>query len=124
MIQRVGALVLYSKQPDRAAEFYRRLGFPLTEETHEDEVRHYACEIGGVHVAIFEAGGDAPPPVRAHGATMFDFAVTSLDEILSVAEEAGGKILLGEPQEVEWGRRIILLDPDGREVQFFEPKSA
>jgi hypothetical protein len=54
---RFGAIILYTSRIDEVVRFYRAAGLPVEEERHEDDLAHFACEIGDIHFAIFEADG-------------------------------------------------------------------
>ena len=41
---------------ERVLRFYRAVGIPLDSEVHEEDgPLHYAAEVGGVHVAVYES---------------------------------------------------------------------
>jgi predicted enzyme related to lactoylglutathione lyase len=116
----VGALVLFSADPERCVAFYRAIGVPLAEERHgEGEPLHFACELGEVHVAVFpaEPPGDAPG-LSSSGCTFAGFSVASVEAAVDGARQLGAAVLQ-EPADYPWGRRAVLRDPDGRPVEVF-----
>ena len=121
MIKGVAAIVLWTARVKEVEAFYRELGFPLRESQHDDGPVHWTCELGGVHFAIYpqEDGGDTPPEYRAAGASLLGFEVESLDETYRAAKRVGAGVLI-RPEEVPWGRRAVILDPDGRTVELNE----
>jgi predicted enzyme related to lactoylglutathione lyase len=119
MVKELGALILFTGEIERTVAFYREIGIPLEEEQHEDTPVHYACELGGVHMAIHEVGPDRAPRWRSGGSEYFGFAVASLDEAVAAARRTGARIKQ-EPEEFPWGPRALVEDPDGRIVELFE----
>lgn len=58
-IEFLSAVIIYSPNAERLAQFYRGvLGIPLEEEQHEGEPLHYGCELGDIHFAIHPAKGE------------------------------------------------------------------
>lgn len=119
MIRGVDALVLWTPRLAEAAAFYRALGLPLEEERHDDGPVHFACELGPVHFALYASPPGQAPGRTAGGATQLGFRVESLERALAAARAAGAPVVV-EPQEVPWGRRVVVLDPDGRAVELNE----
>lgn len=121
MIRSVSAIVLWTARPREVVAFYGALGLPLLAEQHEDGPPHWACEIAGVHFAIHEQDeGDSPPPeYQSAGASLLGFEVDALDAVYLAAKTVGARVLI-RPEEVPWGRRAVVLDPDGRTVELNE----
>jgi predicted enzyme related to lactoylglutathione lyase len=117
----LGALILFTNRFVDAVAFYRALGAPLEEEEHDEGPVHYACEIGPVHFAIFEAAAGDVPSHRRGGSSMPGFAVPSAQQAFEIVEELGAKIVQ-PPSEYPWGIRFLVEDPDGRVVEVFERK--
>ena len=120
----IGALVVGSAQPEQVVEFYRRLGLPLIEENHGDGVVHWACELDGVHFAVFRGEGDGTAPgYHQAGSTCVGFAVDSVADAIATSRSTGATIVQAAT-EMPWGLRAIICDPDGRPVEVFEPRHA
>ena len=77
---------------------------------------HFACEIGPVHFAVWGSPGLRTPGRRKVGATQVGFQVSDLDAVFATLSDGGAEVLQ-EPEEVPWGRRAVLSDPDGRPVE-------
>ncbi len=117
MIERIDALVLFTARLAETAAFYRAIGLPLEDERHEEGPAHLACDLGGAHVALFEAKATGDALARGHGgSSLVGFRVPSLEEAVAAVRAAGGRVEI-EPQDVPWGRRAVVLDPDGRAVE-------
>jgi catechol 2,3-dioxygenase-like lactoylglutathione lyase family enzyme len=121
MIRGVSAIVLWTARMREMVAFYRALGFPLAEQ-REGDGSHFQCDVGGVHFAIYEQdAGDSPPPeYLSAGASLIGFDVDALDPVYVAAKTVGARVLI-RPEEVPWGRRAVVLDPDGRTVELNEP---
>jgi lactoylglutathione lyase len=115
----LGALVLFTKDLVRSAAFYRAIGLPLEEERHDEGPVHYACAPRGLHFALFEYPGDGAPGYRIAGGTMPGFRVDSVRDALASLRKLGTPVIR-EPEEMPWGLRAIVEDPDGRAVEIFE----
>ena len=120
----VASLVLFAADLERTADFYRLLGIPLGQERHASDPEHgdgpvhVASEVGGGHLAVYDAGppGGAAPGFREAGSTFTGFYVDSLDDALAAVAGLGARVLAAH--EVRpWGCRAVVLDPDGRAVE-------
>ena len=122
-VQDLGALILFTSQLERVVAFYRALGVPLAEERHDEGPVHHACDLGRVHLAVFEGEPGVAPP-RGHGGCTFPgFTVESVAEALDDVRALGATVL-AEPAMFPWGLRAVVVDPDGRPVEIFERSGA
>ena len=112
----VDAVVLHAADLHATVAFYRALGLPLGDEEHDEGPVHIACDLGSAHFAVFEGRPGAAPPFKTAGSTMLGFRAEVLDEAWAAAQAAGLEVVM-EPHDVPWGRRFVLLDPDGRRVE-------
>jgi predicted enzyme related to lactoylglutathione lyase len=112
-----GAFVIYAADAARTAAFYRAVGVGLEHEDHGEGPVHFAAELGGVHFAVYpaEAPGRAPAR-RAGGGSFPGFYVTSLDQVTAALAGLGAPVLQVH-EEMPWGCRILVEDPDGRPVE-------
>lgn len=123
MVTGVGALIMFAGDVDATVAFYRTIGIPLEEESHgEGDVPHYACDIGGCHVAVFPGEpGDGPASgFRSVGSAFAGFVVSSVEDAVAQAM-ASGAPLIEEPVQRHWGVRALVGDPDGRVVELYCP---
>jgi hypothetical protein len=118
------ALIVGSSQPEQVVDFYRGLGLPLTEEDHGDGIIHCACELDGIHFAVFRADGDGTAPgYHEAGSTCVGFAVRSVSDTVTASRSAEARVVQ-ETTATPWGLRAIICDPDGRPAEVFEPRLA
>ena len=110
---RLGPLVLYARVPARTAGFYRALGVEF--ETRSDG-RHVGA-VEGLTIAIVEGRpGEIAAAMAVPGATMVGFRVASVDEAILAVHQLGGTIVR-HTEALDWGRRAVVADPDGRAVE-------
>jgi predicted enzyme related to lactoylglutathione lyase len=101
--------------------FYRTLGLEFEQECHDGGVNHYACTLGDTVIEIYPGSdGSAPRPLQG-GATMVGFGVENLDDVLASLQKIS-EIELPIIQSTSQGRRVFLLDPDGRKVMLTEKR--
>jgi catechol 2,3-dioxygenase-like lactoylglutathione lyase family enzyme len=118
MIERLDALIFWSADCARTVAFYRAIGLPLETEDHGDGDLHFACDIGGVHVAVLPARRTEGARTRGeHGASQPSFRVASLDRAIDAIRGLGELRLIIDRQEGPWGVRVVVEDPDGRALQ-------
>lgn len=110
--------------PQRALDFYGKLGFRLDPDFSSDDVAEIVAEDGTRLNLIFNGVPRAnnvllDEPVKWPGYTHGAFVVGSLQAVLDWAEREGVTITEGP---VDWGRRLtcFLRDPDGNVLEFNE----
>jgi lactoylglutathione lyase len=113
----ISSLVLFASSVRATAAFYRALGLDLAEEDHGEGPVHFATELGPVHFAIYPAGAAGRAAERRSGGSVFPgFYVDSLDSVAEALGRAGATMLTSH-QEMPWGCRIVVEDPDGRAIE-------
>jgi lactoylglutathione lyase len=116
-VTEMASLVLFAADAAKTADFYRAIGLELEHEHHGLGPVHFAIELGPVHFAIYaaDAGGRAPAR-RAAGSSFPGFYVESLDAATEALRQAGATVL-SEHEQMPWGCRVVVEDPDGRAVE-------
>jgi hypothetical protein len=57
-VESVSAVLFYSSQPSRLADFYRNhLGIPFELDRHGSIREHLEADVGNVHLAVLKGGG-------------------------------------------------------------------
>ncbi|MEO7995023.1 MAG: VOC family protein [bacterium] len=118
-VEFIQALILTTRQSDALLTFYEALGLSLEAEDHGEGPVHWSCEIGAAHFAIFEGTEGQAPKRHEGGGTMIGFRVDSLDAALARLEPLEIRMIY-PPHDAPWGRRAVVLDPDGRAVELNE----
>lgn len=120
-IRKVGAIVWTSRRVEKVLKFYRTIGIPLEADKHDgpSDKPHYECDIGGTHFAVFPSP-DEHLEFRSEIPTLIGLEVDNLDEIIAAISVLGSPIRT--PLEASpWGNRVVVLDPDGRPVELYQP---
>ncbi|MEZ4669741.1 MAG: VOC family protein [Anaerolineae bacterium] len=115
----INLVVLRTSRLEIMLKFYGILGLEFTEERHGSGPIHYSAQVDGVVLEIYSGGEGNAPDRKLGGATMIGFGVNSLDTLLSNLNDLG-VVPLAPPKDSQWGRRVVILDPDGRAVEVSE----
>ena len=119
----IDAVVLHVADMQRSTEFYAMLGIELDCEKHGDGPVHYTTKLGGVHFGLYEAQAEGQASIRpTAGASMLGFQVADIDALATALLDAGVEVHT-PIQNRSWGRRMIVLDPDGRCVELNQAHS-
>lgn len=110
-------IVLRTADLDAALAFYRAIGIEFLEEQHGNGPVHYAAELDGMVLEIYPGEPGSAPDRKQGGATMLGFRVNSVDAVLAALNQQP----LSPPKDTAWGRRALVLDPDGRAVEITQP---
>jgi uncharacterized glyoxalase superfamily protein PhnB len=113
-------IVLRSSNLEAAVRFYETVGFSFVQEQHGSGAIHYSCELNGTVIEIYPGEPGEAPNRKQAGATMLGFRVDSLDTVLEILQNIGANVLTN-PQTSQWGKRMVVEDPDGRAVELSEP---
>jgi lactoylglutathione lyase len=108
-------VVIRSADVEKAVRFYRTLGFAFAKERHGTGAEHYACEIGPTVFEIYPCGPELPAP----SAVRLGFRVPSLNALLAELRTQEVEIV-SAPRNTPWGRRAVIVDPDGHRVEISE----
>ena len=123
MIKAVNAIILKTEKVEETAAFYQALELPLERNDNENGPTHFTCDLAGVHFAIFALSPYDGPERRSKARdTMVGFTVESIDKALQRLEPMNVETVL-PVEDVPWGRRTVITDPDGRPVELNEPKA-
>jgi predicted enzyme related to lactoylglutathione lyase len=119
MAPQLNLLVIRSPDIDRAAAFYRVLGFGFERHAHGNGPVHYASEPNGFVFEIYPLKPNSAPTTAAR----LGFRVPSVDDVVRDLGEAGGQIVAA-PADSEWGRGAVVKDPDGHVIELLAAISA
>lgn len=105
-------IVLRSRDLDRAHSFYCALGLSFVRHSHGNGPVHLASESGGQVFEIYPLTENATPT----SSTRVGFSVPSVDVTYASLLTAGGTSVT-PPTDSEWGRRAVVVDPDGHRIE-------
>lgn len=117
-MSKLNLLVLRARQPEKLAGFYSKLGLEFKLEQHGAGPRHYSSEEGGAVFEIYPLENE----LTSTRNTRIGFVVDSLDQVFASLGEDGR--IVSAPAESEWGRRAVVIDPEGHKVELLERKPA
>jgi len=116
----INLVVLRTANLVSARSFYETFGLSFVEEQHGSGPVHLSCERGGIVLELYPGKpGQAPERLNA-GATMLGFSVESMAQTLEKLT-AQKVVVVTPPKESPWGKRMVVLDPDGRAIEVSEP---
>lgn len=109
-------IVLRCVDLEASRTFYSALGLYFELEQHGNGPVHYSCQLGDHVLELFPGKPGSAPARLVGGATMHGFHVESLEAVLSSLQAQQAEII-HSPSDSPWGRRAVVLDPDGRAVE-------
>jgi lactoylglutathione lyase len=113
----MASLVLFAADSEATAAFYRALGVEFEEEDHGEGPAHFAAEVGPIHFAIYPAQAPGRATEHRSGGGVFPgFYVASLDRAVDALGRVDSRILT-EHEQMPWGCRVVVEDPDGRAIE-------
>jgi len=112
---RLNLLMLRVADLERAANFYRLLGLEFIKHTHGNGPEHYACELPGFVFELYPATAEQ----QLSSSARLGFAVSGVDILVAKLADTGTQILAA-PRDSAWGRRAVVVDPDGHRVELVE----
>jgi len=112
MTPQLNLVVIRSADLQRAASFYERLGLAFTKHRHGSGPEHLACENGPVVFEIYARRTSRNP----RPAVRIGFRVPFVDAVVAELQQSGTNIV-AMPKDSPWGRRAVVVDPDGHRVE-------
>ena len=118
----VGGVFFKSKDPETLGAWYQKwLGVPV-EHPYGASFKPDGIPRGGFSVwTPFDASTSYFDPSTSD--FMFNLMVDDLDGALAQVQEGGAEIV-GEIEEIEYGRFGWFIDPEGNKVELWEPKES
>ena len=116
-------IVIRTEKYQECVDFYTKIiGLKVTYKESKDNFKLSFLEFGGAYLLI-ETGGKAQPEGKAKGVdenpSVLRFDVHDALETLKMLKAHQVKTWF---HDFEWGKIVIIYDPDGNEIQFKEPK--
>lgn len=108
-------LVLKSANTEAALAFYTAIGFNFRQEQHGTGPLHHSAQMSGTVFELYPLGGKDV----ADTTTRLGFAVDDLGKTMNQLKPLNAAVIR-EPELTAWGRRAVVLDPDGRSVEIYE----
>ena len=113
-LARCNLLVIRCRDIDRAVAFYTAIGLRFVQHQHGAKLPiHFASEQPGFTFELYPFVDEKDTPTCS---TRLGFSVVDVDDTVAAAVAAGGT-LLTPPSASPWGRRAVVVDPDGHRVE-------
>jgi lactoylglutathione lyase len=106
-------VVLRSASIHRTAKFYSRLGIAFLCHRHGTGPEHLSAELEGAVLEFYPSSGQPVEQVR------IGFRVPLLNTVIEAFQDAPDAII-SPPRNSKWGRRMIIQDPDGHQIELIE----
>ncbi len=108
-------MVLRCRDLKVSVSFYQRLGLTFIQHRHGKGPEHYSADLNG---AVFELYPLVSEDTSTRG-TRIGFRVASVDNTLAALDDPSA--IHSPAQSSEWGRRAVIIDPDGHRIELNEP---
>ena len=126
-VKELGHIVLYVKNLDRSAHFYRDiLGWhPITDEMPGAKAAAFTSASHRTHheLLLIEVGEDAPAPPRGRRAGLYHFGLkvgTTDDELRDVIRTLQeNEVTMVGASDHTVTHSLYILDPDGNEIELY-----
>lgn len=115
MTTALNLVVLRSTDLERARSFYEWLGLQFIQHRHGSGPEHLSAELGGCVFELYPQSSDDASTCT----TRIGFRVPSLDAVIEALGDFPACVI-SPPQESPWGRRAVVVDPDGHRVELVE----
>jgi catechol-2,3-dioxygenase len=120
-VTRLNHAVLFVRDVDRAAEFYRSVfGFEEMERPAGMRAAFMRSATGGNHhdLGLFEVGPDAPRPARGSvGLYHLAWEVPTIEDLVAAARELSAAGAMGGASDHGVSKSLYGRDPDGNEFE-------
>lgn len=108
---KLNLLVIRTTNMDTAAQFYKAVGLQFKEHQHGSGPPHLAAEHDGVVFEIYPARKG-----KETTGTRFGFRVADVKGVVARLELLGAEVRQ-HPEDGPWGRRAVVRDFDGHNVE-------
>jgi catechol 2,3-dioxygenase-like lactoylglutathione lyase family enzyme len=110
----VNVLIIYSKNLNKAKEFYNKLGLDFIYHKHGSSPKHLVYKQKGIVFEIYPLSNRDTPT----SSLRLGFKVDSVDTIFD--NHQINPYIVSTPSLSQWGRVARLRDPDNHTIDLFE----
>lgn len=107
-------IVIRTKDLEISKRFYETLGICFSYEQHGNGEKHLSAVLLGIVFEIYPRSN-----VLHTSAVRLGFRVSSVDKVIEDLEE-NEVVVLSSPRDSQWGRRAVILDPDGHKIELID----
>ena len=104
-------IVIRVEDLTRSKKFYEILGINFSYEQHGKGEKHLSAVLSGIVFEIYPSNNNIDTSGLRLG-----FRVSSVDKTIEDLEEIA-VVIVSPAKNSEWGRRAVVLDPDGHKIE-------
>lgn len=107
-------IVIRVQDLEISKRFYEKLGINFSYEQHGKGEKHLSAMLSGIVFEIYPSSNNIDT-----SAVRLGFHVSSVDKIVEELQ-AIETVILSPPKDSPWGRRAVILDPDGHKIELVD----
>ncbi|BAY86232.1 hypothetical protein NIES267_57380 [Calothrix parasitica NIES-267] len=107
-------IVIRAEDLNRSKKFYEKLGINFSYEQHGNGEKHLCAMLEGIVLEIYPSSNN----IDSSGVRL-GFQVSSVDKTIEELQ-AIETVIVSSPKDSQWGRRAVILDPDGHKIELVE----
>lgn len=104
-------IVIRVKDLETSKRFYEILGINFSYEQHGKGEKHLSAILEGIVFEIYPSNNNIDT-----SAVRLGFRVSSVDKTIEELQ-AIETAIISPPKNSQWGRRAVILDPDGHKIE-------
>lgn len=104
-------IVIRVKDLTISKKFYEILGISFSYEQHGKGEKHLCAVLSEIVFEIYPQNNNIDT-----SAVRLGFRVSSVDKVIKDLEEIG-VVIVSPAKDSQWGRRAVILDPDGYKIE-------
>ena len=108
-------VVIRSVNLERSVKFYQMLGLDFDKHQHGNGLEHFASKTGEATFEIYPQTAQTESTIG----TRLGFQVLDID-LLVISLQKENVRVIAQPSASEWGRRAVVVDPDGHRVELIQ----
>jgi lactoylglutathione lyase len=112
MIVHLNLVVIRSANLEKSVKFYQMLGLHFEKHRHGNGLEHFASNIGQTIFEIYPQTDQSGTTIG----TRLGFQVLDVDSLVIELQKADVTVI-AKPSVSEWGRRAVVVDPDGHRIE-------
>ncbi len=111
----INLVVIRSANLEKSVKFYQMLGLSFDKHKHGNGLEHFASKTGQITFEIYPQIDKTEPTTG----TRLGFQVSEVDSLITRLHLEDVTVIT-EPSASEWGRRAVVVDPDGHRVELIK----
>lgn len=108
-------IVIRVKDLEISKRFYEKLGINFSYEQHGNGEKHLSAMLEGIVFEIYPRSNN----INTSNCVRLGFRVASVDKIIEELQ-AIETVIVSPPKDSQWGRRAVIIDPDGHKIELVD----